>query len=208
MSTNKALLLVDLQNDFCPNGALPVAEGDQVMTIANQLQPHFEHIIATKDWHPVNHISFANNHQGHHLFDVININGITQILWPTHCVQQSRGSEFHPKLNITAINKIIYKGTDKNIDSYSAFFDNAHLKSTDLHDYLQSLQITDLYIMGLATDYCVKFTALDAIKLGYRVFVIQDGCRGVANHPGDVEDAWTVMREAGVELIDSSAITT
>jgi nicotinamidase/pyrazinamidase len=203
---SKALLLIDLQNDFCPGGALAVAEGDQVIPIANQLQFHFSNVIASKDWHPDDHVSFAKNHLHHQFFDVIHLNNMPQILWPAHCVQYSQGSEFHQDLHTTSIQRIIYKGTDKEIDSYSAFFDNAHLKSTDLHVYLQSLGVTDLYIMGLATDYCVKFTALDGIQLGYHVFVIQDGCRGVEQQPGDVDKAWEAMRASGVMLIHSSEI--
>lgn len=206
MNTKQALLLIDLQNDFCPNGALAVRYGDQVMAVANQLQPQFMHVIASKDWHPADHVSFAVNHPDHDLFDVIESNGLSQTLWPVHCVQHAHGAEFHPLLNISAIKHIVYKGRDKHIDSYSAFFDNAHLKATDLHEYLQSLGVTDLFIMGLATDYCVKFTALDAVKLGYHVVLIEDGCRGVEQQPGDIEKACQEMRAAGVVFMQSGEL--
>jgi len=206
MTSKKALLLVDLQNDFCPNGALAVKEGDQVIPIANELKSHFEHVIASKDWHPSDHTSFVDNHPGHKLFELISLNGIPQVLWPAHCVQHSKGSEFHPTLQQSGIEKIIYKGTDKNIDSYSVFFDNAHLKDTELNNYLHSLGVEEIYIMGLATDYCVKYTALDAVKLGYKVYVIEDGCRGVEREEGDAAKAISEMRDVGVEIINSADV--
>lgn len=197
----KALILVDLQNDFCRGGSLAVPDGDAVIPIANQLQPYFDLVIATKDWHPQDHTSFASNHPGTKMGDLIMLGNLSQVMWPDHCVQESKGSNFHPQLDTSHIDKIIYKGTDKNIDSYSAFFDNAHLRATGLTDYLQNENIKEIYIMGLATDYCVKFSCLDAVLLGFNVHVIEDGCRGVELNSGDVESAMNEMRAVGVRVV-------
>ena len=199
----KALLLVDLQNDFCPGGALEVQEGDLVIPIANQLMEHFDIIVASKDWHPADHGSFAANHMWRKPGQEIELNGLPQILWPIHCVQESFGSEFHPGLRQAPIQHIVYKGTDPGIDSYSAFFDNGKKKSTGLADWLSEQQVTELYILGLATDYCVKYTALDAIGLGITTKVIQDACRAVNLSPEDEVKAYQEMEAAGVELIQS-----
>lgn len=198
---SKALLMVDLQNDFCHGGSLAVPGGDEVIPLANQLQETFDHVIATQDWHPHDHTSFAANHASYSVGDVIEVEHIQQILWPVHCVQNTKGAEFHGDLHIDKIKKIFHKGTDKNIDSYSAFFDNAHLKSTGLVDYLREQQIDEVYIMGLATDYCVKFSALDAAHLGLKVYVIQDACRAVKLHEDDEAQAFAEMKAAGVTLI-------
>lgn len=196
-----ALILVDLQNDFCNGGALAVPGGDDVMTIANALQPHFNLIIATQDWHPHDHMSFAANHQSAGVGDHLSIDGIDQTLWPVHCVQESVGADFHHALNFSRIHHVVHKGTDKVVDSYSAFFDNAHKRSTGLHDLLQSSGITHIFMMGLATDYCVKYSVLDALALGYTVTVIEDGCRGVGLNPNDIPDAIATMQNAGAEWI-------
>lgn len=197
----KALILIDLQNDFCRGGSLAVPEGDQVISLANQLQHHFDIIVATQDWHPHDHASFAANHPGHQVGHMITWNGVQQVLWPIHCVQGTSGAEFHPNLNIEKVNNIFHKGVDKNIDSYSAFFDNAHLRATGLGDYLKDKQVQDVYIMGLATDYCVKFSALDAKELGFNVYVIEDACRGVELKTGDIAKSLDEMQKAGIKLI-------
>lgn len=202
---SKALILVDVQNDFSPTGALPVAEGDMIIPVINRLMPHFEHIIATKDWHPAGHASFASTNdqpEG----EVINLNGIPQVMWPDHCVQDTEGAEFIPGLNSGAITHVIHKGTDIEIDSYSGFFDNQRLQSTGLADYLRDQEINEVYLAGLATDYCVKFTALDSISLGFVTYVIQDACRGVEMAQGDVESAWKQMKQAGCKLVQSGDI--
>ncbi|QAV24911.1 bifunctional nicotinamidase/pyrazinamidase [Proteus hauseri] len=203
---NSALLLVDIQNDFCTGGALAVNESDAVVQIANQLIAYFKHtknpIIASKDWHPANHLSFAEN-SGTVIGEIGKLNGLPQVWWPIHCVQQSHGAEFHPELDYEAINHIIYKGQNRLIDSYSAFFDNDHEYQTGLHTLLQTLNIKHLYILGIATDYCVKFTALDALLLGYQVSVITDGCRGVNIQPDDSKQALAEMQDKGAELINS-----
>ncbi|EKD71022.1 MAG: Nicotinamidase [uncultured bacterium] len=198
-----ALVLVDLQNDFCFGGNLAVSDGDAVIAIANKIQPYFKLIVATKDWHPLDHMSFASNHPGYKIGDVIEVNQLSQVLWPNHCVQETKGAEFHPLLNQPLITKIVYKGTDKSIDSYSAFFDNAHLRSTGLSDYLHDHGVTDVYLMGLATDYCVKYSALDAATLGFNVYVIADGCRAVNLQAEDETKALQEMRDHGVTIITS-----
>jgi len=204
----KALILIDLQNDFCQGGSLAVPEGDRVIPLANQLQNHFDVIVATQDWHPQDHASFASNHLGQQVGNVIIMNGVQQVLWPNHCVQHTKGAEFHPDLNIEKVNKIFHKGVDKHIDSYSAFFDNAHLRATGLGDYLKDKQVQEVYIMGLATDYCVKFSALDAKALGFNVSVIEDACRGVELNKGDTAKSLHEMQAAGIKLILTRDIMT
>lgn len=190
--------MVDLQNDFCPGGSLAVPEGDRVVFLANQLQSHFDLVVATKDWHPSNHMSFASNHPGHKVGDVIKVHDFNQVLWPDHCIQGSKGAEFHPGLNTENIDHIFYKGTDPNVDSYSAFYDNEHLRATGLEDYLTRERVTDIYIMGLATDYCVKYSCLDASKMAFKVYLINDACRGVELISGDVARAIKQIEDAGV----------
>lgn len=206
MRKKDALILVDLQNDFFPGGSLGVPGAHAIFPLANTLQTHFDTVIATKDWHPKNHGSFASNHPGHKLYDIVDLDGIPQVLWPDHCVQGSSGSEFHPELQTERIKKVIYKGTDPSIDSYSTFFDNAHRKSTDLDPYLSDYEIENIYLMGLATDYCVLYSALDAVKLGYNCYVIIDGCFGINKNPGDIEKAIDLMKQAGAHIIDSQTI--
>lgn len=202
----RALILVDIQNDFCAGGSLAVPGGDEVVPIINLLQPEFDYVIATQDWHPTDHTSFAANHPNYAVGDVLMLNNISQILWPIHCVQNSRGAEFHPLLDKHYIKKIFHKGADKEIDSYSAFFDNAHLRSTGLGDYLKQENVEEVYIAGLATDYCVKFSAFDATYLGFDVYVITDACRGVELRSGDIENAFEEMAQRGAKLITSSEI--
>jgi len=202
----KALILIDLQNDFCLGGSLAVRGGDNVMPIANKLQVHFDPIIATQDWHPDDHLSFADNHVGRKIGEEIILENISQILWPKHCIQHTKGAEFHPDLDTKKITRIFYKGTEKKIDSYSAFFDNVHLRSTGLEEYLLNKNINEIYLMGLATDYCVKFSALDAKELGFNVYVIEDACRGVELKQGDIERAKIEMQERGVHFIQSEEI--
>ncbi len=202
----RALVLIDLQNDFLPGGALPVPEGDVVVPIANELQPTFELIIATQDWHPPNHGSFAANHPGKKVYDEIDLNGLRQTLWPVHCVQNTPGADFAPGLNREPIRKVFQKGVDPMIDSYSGFYDNAHRRSTGMGEWLETQPITELYICGLATDYCVKLTALDALKLGFKVSVVADACRGVNLRPGDVDRASTELKKAGVSIVQSEQL--
>ncbi|MBX2873224.1 MAG: bifunctional nicotinamidase/pyrazinamidase [Saprospiraceae bacterium] len=202
----KALLLIDLQIDFCPGGALEVKEGDQVIPIANALMDQFELVVATQDWHPANHGSFAANHPWRKPGQVIDLHGLQQVLWPIHCVQESFGAKFHPTLNESGITKVFVKGTDPTIDSYSGFFDNGHRKATGMGDYLKEQGVTEVYVMGLATDYCVKFTALDAIELGFETSLIEDAARGVNLTEGDVERAVAEMKSKGVKIIGSASL--
>lgn len=192
--------MVDIQNDFIPGGALPTQNGHAVIPIANRLQPRFDLVVATQDWHPPNHGSFASNHRGRKPGEVIELHGLPQVLWPDHCVQGSRGAEFHTGLEMGHVDKVVQKGTDPQIDSYSGFFDNGHRKSTELEHYLREKGVTDVYVIGLATDYCVKWTALDAVKLGFRTHVIKDACRGVDLRPGDIDRALEEMRAAGASV--------
>lgn len=202
----KALVLVDLQNDFCPGGALPVAEGDKVIPVANRLQPHFEIIGATQDWHPRDHGSFAANHPGRKPGEVIDLHGLPQVLWPVHCVQEAAGADFHKALDLTRVERVFRKGADPAVDSYSGFFDNGRRKATGLGDFLKDRGVTDVYFCGLATDYCVKFSALDAVGLGFRTWLVEDGCRAVNLKPGDAERALAEMRDKGIHLVTSRAV--
>lgn len=202
----KALILVDLQNDFCAFGALAVDEGNLVIPIANQLMNEFELIVATQDWHPANHGSFAANHPWRKPGQVIELHGLQQVLWPIHCVQDSFGAEFVKELNTEKITKIFPKGTDPEIDSYSGFFDNGHRKATGLGDYLKEQAVSEVYVMGLATDYCVKFTALDALELGFKTYLILDGSRGVNLQDGDVDKAVEEMKDKGVSIINAKDV--
>ncbi|GAB4324942.1 MAG: bifunctional nicotinamidase/pyrazinamidase [Candidatus Sumerlaeia bacterium] len=199
----RALILVDIQNDFCPGGALPVPRGNEVVAVANRLMPLFDLVVATQDWHPLDHWSFAVNHRGMKPGDVIILDGIEQILWPEHCVQDTRGAEFHPDLNLSGVDEVFRKGTDPRIDSYSAFFDNARRRATGLNAYLVEKGVREVFVCGLATDYCVKFTALDAVQLGYETALIEDACRGVELKPGDVAGALAAMQKAGVRILRS-----
>lgn len=204
-----ALLLIDLQNDFCPQGALAVSEGDRVIPIAldaiKQAQQKSVPVIATQDWHPEQHGSFASQ-SGGKVGEMGELAGLEQIWWPDHCVQGSEGAEFHPLLNAAHFDHIVHKGTDATIDSYSAFFDNGRRASTELHSWLQRHQIDTLYMMGLATDYCVKYSVMDALHLGYRVVVITDGCRGVNIKPEDSKIALQQMQTLGATLMTLSDV--
>ncbi len=201
-----ALIIVDVQNDFCPGGALAVPAGDEVVAVANRVQPAFDLVVATQDWHPQDHGSFAANHPGTSPGEVIDLHGLDQVLWPVHCVQGTTGAAFVDELSCERITRVFQKGTDATVDSYSGFFDNGHRRSTGLGDYLRKRGVDDVAVLGLATDYCVKFTALDAVGEGFSVTLIEDGCRGVELAPGDVDRAVAAMREAGVQVSDSVAL--
>lgn len=198
----KALLLVDLQNDFLPGGALPVLHGDEIIPIIQEIIHYpFDLIVATKDWHPSNHGSFANNHVDKKIGEHINLVGIDQVLWPAHCVQGTWGSEFAPGWESTEIDRVFYKGTDPNIDSYSIFYDNSERRTTGLENYLREKSIKEVYVAGLATDYCVKYSVLDAIRLGFQPYVIVDACRGINLDENDTHKALQVMQMAGAVLL-------
>lgn len=202
----RCLILIDIQNDFLPGGALSVPHGDEVVPVANSVMPKFDHIVATLDWHPRDHGSFAANHQGRQPGEVVDLNGLPQILWPVHCVQDTEGADFAPGLDTSRITKVFHKGMDPAVDSYSGFYDNGRIHSTGLGEYLRASGVSEIYIMGLATDYCVKFSVMDALSLGFRVFVIEDGCRGVDLSPGDSESAIAGMKKAGAIITSSQYV--
>jgi len=203
---NSVLLIVDVQNDFLPGGALEVNHGDEVVSIINALQEKFDFIVATQDFHPANHGSFAANHAGKSVGEMIELNGLSQILWPVHCVQGSEGAEFHKELNPTKWKAIFQKGKNPAVDSYSGFFDNARRGDTGLGDFLQNEGIINVFVTGLAQDYCVKFTVLDSVSLGFKTFLITDATKAVNLSPEDGEKALVEMKDAGVICIESAAI--
>lgn len=201
-----ALVLVDIQNDFLPGGALAVRDGDKILPVVNALlKLPFDHVIATKDWHPKDHGSFADVH-GKKVGQIIKLQGIEQILWPVHCVQGSYGAEFSDQLHKDKIEEVFLKGIDKTCDSYSTFFDNGHKRSTGLEKYLLDNGVDTVYIAGLATDYCVKYSVMDAIKLGFTTYVITDAIKGVNISPNDSEKSLFAMKEAGAHLIKHDEI--
>ncbi len=202
----RALVLVDLQYDFCPGGALAVRRGDETIAIANRLLPHFSTVVATQDWHPADHKSFAVNNPGTHEGDVIDLGAVRQVMWPAHCVQGTRGAELHAELDGRRITQVFQKGTDRDLDSYSGFFDNGHTRATGLGVWLGERWVKRLYILGLATDYCVKYTALDARQLGFDVWLVEDGCRAVDLAAGDGERAIMELKAAGVAIVESGSI--
>lgn len=199
-----ALLIVDLQNDFCPGGALAVPEGDEIVPLVNRLAERFDHVLQTQDWHPAGHFSFASAHEGKEPFETVGMDYGEQILWPDHCVQGSEGAEFHPGLDTTHAELIIRKGFRKEIDSYSAFYENDQETTTGLAGYLRERGIDTLYLCGLATDFCVKWSALDGRKEGFEVYVIEDATRGIDQN-GSLAKAWEEMNAAGVQVVSSEA---
>jgi nicotinamidase/pyrazinamidase len=200
----KALILVDIQNDFLPGGALAVPDGDAVIPVANKLQVVFPLVVATQDWHPLDHGSFAASHPGKKVFEQIELNGLPQTLWPVHCVQNTKGADLANALDRNRIAKIFPKGTNAGIDSYSGLFDNGHRKSTGLGEWLKVQGVTEVFVCGLATDYCVKFTALDAVGLGFKTHFIEDASRGVNLRPDDVKNATEEMKRAGITIVQSA----
>ncbi len=200
----KALLIVDLQNDFLPGGALAVPGGDEIIELVNALQPHFELVVATQDWHPANHGSFATAHLDKKPFEMTVLSGLDQVLWPDHCIESTIGAEFAAKLSQTAVEAIFRKGTNPEIDSYSGFFDNGKKKDTGLGAFLKGRGITQVFVAGLAGDYCVGFTALDSIELGFKTFVIEDATRPID------PDGFVIMKKAitekGGKIIQSGVI--
>jgi nicotinamidase/pyrazinamidase len=184
-----ALLIVDIQNDFLPGGALAAPGGDGIVPLVNQLMPEYDLVVATQDWHPADHGSFAANHDGRKVGERIDLHGLEQVLWPVHCVEGSPGADFAPGLDTDRIDHVVRKGLDPAVDSYSGFFDNGHRNPSGLAEYLRDQDVTHVHVVGIATDYCVKFTALDALAEGFRTTLIEDACRGVDLNAGDVERA-------------------
>jgi nicotinamidase/pyrazinamidase len=200
----KALLLVDIQIDFIPGGSLAVPGGNEIISIVNDLQQQFDLVAATQDWHPGNHKSFASNHKGKNTFDIIQLHGLEQVLWPDHCVQGTKGAEFSKELNMNKVEAIFRKGTDPEIDSYSGFYDNEHRKTTGLADYLKGKQATEVYIAGLAADYCVYYTAKDALLEGFMTYIIEDAVRAI--NVEDFKKAKEDILSKGGKIINSSDI--
>src|SRR6476659_2217084 len=196
---NRVLLIVDVQNDFCPTGALAVAGGDEVVPVVNTLSRQFPHVILTQDWHSPDHLSFASSHPGKKPLDRVTLSYGEQILWPDHCVMGTPGAEFHPDLDVANCELILRKGFRRDIDSYSAFFENDRRTPTGLAAYLRERGVRRLYLAGLAPDYCVAYSALDAVRAGFGVTVLEDACRGI-DLEGSLARAMKEMREAGVVI--------
>lgn len=202
MRTDTALLVVDVQNDFCPGGALAVTDGDAVVPVANRLMEKFPLTVLTQDWHPADHASFASQHPGRVPYSTIEMPYGIQVLWPDHCVQGSAGADFHKDLTVDRAQLVVRKGFRRKIDSYSAFYENDRRTPTGLDGYFRDLNITHLVMVGLATDYCVFYSAADAVKRGYTVSVVEDGCRGI-DLDGKMAKALKDMRGMGVRLTTS-----
>jgi nicotinamidase/pyrazinamidase len=202
----KALLIVDIQNDFLPGGALAVDKGDEIIPVVNKLQEssYFDLVVSTQDWHPSDHGSFASNNPGKKPFEITTLSGIEQILWPDHCIQGTEGAEFSKFFDMRKVEAIFRKGMDKNIDSYSGFFDNAKLKDTGLAAYLKGRNINEIYLAGLAGDFCVFFTSMDGIDIGFKTTVIEDATRSI-NDDGFKEKIKLLMEKSG-KVIKSGSI--
>ncbi len=200
----RALILVDVQYDFLPGGALAVPNGDEIIPVLNTIESAFPLVVATQDWHPANHGSFASSHPGKNVFDTIQLGGLDQVLWPDHCIQGTQGARFSKDLNTNRVEAIIRKGTDPGIDSYSGFFDNGKKKSTGLGDYLKGRGVEQVFLGGLAADFCVGFTAMDALDLGFEVFLMEDATRPID------EKGWKKMKDTftqkGGHIIQSTQI--
>ena len=195
----KTLVLIDIQNDFMPGGALAVEKGNEIVPLVNELQKKFDLVIATQDWHAKGHSSFASAHRDAKVFDLIKLNGLDQVLWPDHCVQNTPGAEFHPELDSNRIETIFRKGTDLSIDSYSGFYDNAHLKSTGLSGYLKEKGVQNVYFAGLAGDYCVAYSVLDSIAEGFNTTLIEDATRAIDKEGFD-QMKLEILRKGGTIL--------
>ncbi|MFC6053589.1 nicotinamidase [Acinetobacter sp. Ac_877] len=200
MQKNTALIVVDVQNGFTPGGNLAVANADQIIPNINHIATYFENIVITQDWHPENHISFAQNHENKQAFDTVELDYGTQVLWPAHCVQGTHDAELHPNLKLPTAQLIIRKGFHSHIDSYSAFMEADQKTTTGLAGYLKARTIDTVFIVGIATDFCVAWTAMDAAKLGFNTFVIEDATKGIDLN-GSLQYAWQEMSAAGVKRI-------
>jgi nicotinamidase/pyrazinamidase len=201
-----ALILVDLQNDFCPGGPMAVPDGDAVIPVANRLMPRYPVVAAVQEWHPADHRAFAVNHPGRKAYDVIRLDGLPQMLLPVHCVQGTSGAGFHPGLDQRLVGKAFHQGTDRDIDSDSGFFDAGKRRATGLGDWLADRHVDEVHVLGLATDGCVRSTALDALGLGLRTTVVEDGCRGFERSHGDSARALAEVRRAGARIGRSTAL--
>jgi nicotinamidase/pyrazinamidase len=199
-----ALILVDIQNDFMPGGPLAVPGGDEIIPLVNELQNSFSLVVATQDWHPQNHKSFASNHPGKKMFESIMLHGLEQVLWPDHCIQGSIGAEIHPSIIVNKVEGIFRKGMDPDIDSYSGFYDNGYKKSTGLAGYLRERKIKKVYVCGLAADFCVYYTAKDSLKENFETYFIEDATRAI-DHNGFVRAKENILVSGG-QIIKSEAL--
>ena len=200
-----ALLIVDVQNDFCPRGALEVPHGDEVVAVINRLAEVFDHVLLTQDWHPPGHISFASSHPGRRPFEAVTVDYGEQILWPDHCVQGTVGARFHRELNVPKTELVLRKGFRREIDSYSAFYENDHVTATGLAGYLRERGITGLFIADLAFDFCVRYSAEDAHRCGFSVSVIEDACRGIDVN-GSIAETRTHLSSSGIATLTSTEL--
>ena len=200
----KALIIIDMQNDFLSGGSLAVPDGEEIVAIVNSMQQYFDLVVATQDWHPSTHKSFASNNPGKKTYDEIELNGLPQILWPDHCVQGTNGAMFTPLVNMNRVEAIFRKGTDIDIDSYSCFYDNGHRKSTGLGDYLRGKLITGVYFAGLAGDFCVYFSALDALAEGFDTYLMEDAVRSI--DPEKFKQAKAEIASRGGRIINSNDV--
>lgn len=205
-SNRNALIIVDVQNDFCEGGGLAVEDANSIIPVINKISNKFDRVVATQDWHPAEHMSFASNHDDKEPFDTKEIKGREQTIWPDHCVQDTAGAQFHPRLDIKPVDLIIRKGTKVDVDSYSGFRDNDKETITGLDGYLKRLNTQNLFLVGLATDVCVFYTAMDSVELGFHTFLIEDATRGVDQPAGSVKKAKKEMQEAGVNFLQSDDI--
>ncbi|MGB7978962.1 MAG: bifunctional nicotinamidase/pyrazinamidase [Chlamydiales bacterium] len=201
----KTLIITDVQRDFLPGGTLAIPGSDAIIPVINQILPKFEHVFATLDWHPPHHVSFASIHNKK-AGEVIQVGDRVQILWPVHCVQNTHGASMAPGLHKDQIEAVFHKGTDPKVDSYSTFFDNARKRSTGLANHLRKQGLNDLYFVGLATDYCILYSVLDSLELGFRTWVVRDACRAINLKVGDEERAFKAMQIKGAQVILSSEI--
>jgi len=204
--TGRALIVTDIQNDFCPGGALAVPEGDRVVPVVNRLMPRFDVVVATQDWHPPGHLSFASSHPGRIIYDTILLDGVVQTLWPNHCVQGTEGAQFRRDFDMQLVRAVVRKGMDPRIDSYSTFRDNAHRALTGLAGYLKSLGVTDVYLTGLATDYCVYFSGLDALEFGFHAIIVVDATRGIDFPAGSMQQKMEDFERKGGRVVLSKEI--
>ena len=208
MNTGSALLIVDVQNDFCPGGSLAVPGGDTVVPVINTIINRFSTVVATQDWHPPGHVSFASSHAGNSPFDTIRAGGVEQTLWPDHCVRGTEGARLHPGLDARNVGLILRKGARADMDSYSAFFENDRATSTGLSFYLKGLEIRTVYVCGLALDVCVYYTVMDGLGLGFRMVLVEDGCRGIDVPEGNVDTRINAMRDGGALIRTSRDLPT
>lgn len=203
----KALVLIGLQSDFLAGGAMVVPNGDSLIPLANELQGAFRLVVATQQWHPINHRSFALTHKGRVVGERVRVGKLDQLLKPVHCVQNTRGAELSPILNMTRVNKVVRLGTDPDLDDDSAFFDAGHFHSTGLNDFLQEKKVKKIYVLGLGAESAVKTTALDAVGLGYKTWLIEDACRTAESHPDAMHNALEEMKAAGVSVAQAGKLT-